>query len=75
MKAPEIRTMGPAEVQAKLEELNDSLVNLKMQHATKQLDNPNKLKEVRRDIARLLTVVPEQERAAHTKPKSEGEPK
>jgi large subunit ribosomal protein L29 len=63
MQASELRDLGSAELEEKLEELNEELFNLRFQHATGQLDNPRRLQQVRRDIARVKTVRRERELA------------
>lgn len=57
MKAKDLREMTSAELDAKLGELKTELFNLRFQHATKQLENPMKLVEVRKDIAKVMTVL------------------
>ena len=64
MKASEIRKMSAAELDAKLAGLKKDLFFLRMQHATNQLDNPVKIAEVKRDIARVKTIIREQQTAA-----------
>ena len=59
MKATEIRTMSAEDLQKKLNELKDELFHLRFQLAINQLDNPHKITEVKRDIARVLTVINE----------------
>ena len=59
MKATEIRKMSAAELETKLGELKKDLFMLRMQHATNQLDNPVKIREVKHDIARVKTVLAE----------------
>ena len=59
MKANEIRNMSSAELETKLGELKKDLFMLRMQHATNQLDNPVKIREVKHDIARVKTVLAE----------------
>ena len=59
MKAKEIREMSAAELETKIAELKKDLFNLRLQHATNQLDNTNKISEVKRDIARVNTVLRE----------------
>ena len=59
MKAKEIREMSAAELETKIAELKKDLCNLRLQHATNQLDNTNKISEVKRDIARVNTVLRE----------------
>ena len=61
MKASEIRKMSAAEQDAKLTGLKKDLFYLRMQHATNQLDNPMKIAEVKRDIARVKTIIREQQ--------------
>lgn len=64
MKAKEIRELSAEELQNKLAELKKDLFNLRLQHATNQLDNVNKITEVKRDIARVNTVLRELQLAA-----------
>ena len=64
MKASEIRKMSEAERNEKLASLKKDLFFLRMQHATNQLDNPLKIAEVKRDIARVKTIIREQQTAA-----------
>ncbi|HIS51876.1 MAG TPA: 50S ribosomal protein L29 [Candidatus Onthomonas avicola] len=59
MKAKEIRAMSATELDSKLLELKKELFNLRFQHATNQLDNPQKLVDVKRDIARVKTIIRE----------------
>lgn len=63
MKASEIRSMSQSEREAKKVELKQALFNLRFQHATGQLENPQKLKQTKRDIARVQTIIREEERA------------
>ena len=64
MKASEIRKMSAAELDEKLTGLKKDLFYLRMQHATNQLDNPMKIAETKRDIARVKTIIREQQTAA-----------
>ena len=64
MKASEIRKLSAAELSDKLVSLKKDLFFLRMQHATNQLDNPLKIAEVKRDIARVKTIIREQQTAA-----------
>ena len=64
MKASEIRKMSESELNEKLVSLKKDLFFLRMQHATNQLDNPIKIAEVKRDIARVKTIIREQQTAA-----------
>ena len=57
MKANEIRNLSVEELDKKLTELKKDLFMLRMQHATNHLDNPIKISNVRRDIARVKTVL------------------
>ncbi len=59
MKASIIREMSEKELQNKLVDLKNELFNLRFQHATGQLENPLKIKLVKRDIARVNTVISE----------------
>ena len=61
MKANEIRSMSVADLEAKLAELKKDLFMLRMHHATNHLDNPVKISAVRRDIARVKTVIREKQ--------------
>ena len=64
MKATEVRTMSVEQLNEKLDSLKKDLFFLRMQHATNQLDNPVKIAEVKRDIARVKTIIREQQTAA-----------
>ena len=63
MKANEVRKMSVSELEAKLGELKKDLFNLRLQHATNQLDNPLRIAEVKKDIARVKTIIREQQLA------------
>ena len=63
MTAKELREMTTAELETKLSELKKDLFFLRMQHATNQLDNPLKINLVKKDIARIKTVIREKETA------------
>ena len=64
MKAVELRALTYKELTEKLDEAKEELFNLRFQMVTNQLDNTARLGEVRREIARIKTVVREQEIAA-----------
>ena len=64
MKASEVRKMSAKELETKLMDLKKDLFQLRLQHATNQLDNPVKIAEVKRDIARVKTIIREQQTAA-----------
>jgi len=59
MKAGEIRELSLEEKQRKLNELKEELFNLRFQHEVGQLENPNKTKQIKHDIARVKTVLRE----------------
>ena len=59
MKAQEIKKLSVEELTKKLEELKKDLFMLRMQHATNQLDNPMQLANVKKDIARVKTIIRE----------------
>ena len=61
MKATEIRKMSTAELESKLADLKKDLFTLRMQHATNQLDNPLQIATVKKDIARIKTIIREKE--------------
>jgi large subunit ribosomal protein L29 len=63
MKATELADLDADELAAKLAEAKEELFNLRFQNVTGQLDNPNRLREVRKDIARVLTVMRQRELA------------
>ena len=57
MKASEVVKLSPAELEERLLGLKKDLFLLRMQHATNQLDNPIRISQVRKDIARVKTVI------------------
>ena len=61
MKASEVRAMSVQQLNEKLDALKKDLFFLRMQHATNQLDNPLKIAETKRDIARVMTMIREKE--------------
>ena len=61
MKANEVRKMSTSELETKLSDLKKDLFMLRMQHATNQLDNPVKIAAVKRDIARVKTIIREKQ--------------
>ncbi|MCC8074560.1 MAG: 50S ribosomal protein L29 [Clostridiales bacterium] len=64
MKATEVRGMTPAELETKLDELKKELFNLRFQNATNQLHNPGKIADVKKDIARVKTIIREKQIAS-----------
>ena len=61
MKIQEIKGMTNDELVAKLDSLKEELFNLRFRHATGQLENPNVLNSVKKDIARVKTILRERE--------------
>jgi len=64
VKAKAMREMSPEEIRERLQELREELFNMRFRNAMKQLDNPLKIREGRREMARLLTVLREKEQVA-----------
>jgi large subunit ribosomal protein L29 len=63
MKADEIRDFDDVEISARLKELREEQFKLRFQSSTMELENPRTLQRVRRDIARLRTILRERELA------------
>ncbi len=63
MKASELKDLSSAELEQKLAELKQELFNLRFQHAVNQLENPMRMKAVKKDIARIKTVLHKTENA------------
>ena len=61
MKVNEIRDMNPDEQVEKIKSLKEELFNLRFQHATGQLENPMRIREVKRSIAQIKTIQREAE--------------
>jgi large subunit ribosomal protein L29 len=59
MKSKDLRLLSEGELLEKAKELNEELFNLRFQHATGQLDNVMRVPQVKRDIARLKTILKE----------------
>ena len=59
MKANDIRKMSAEELENQLKELKSELFNLRFQHAINQLENPHKIVDVKKDIARVMTILRE----------------
>ena len=59
MKAKELREMTEVELNKKLADLKQELFNLRFQHAINQLDNPVRIDTVKKDIARVMTILAE----------------
>ncbi|GMB10009.1 LSU ribosomal protein L29P [Thermolongibacillus altinsuensis] len=65
MKAKEIRELTTAEIEQKIKALKEELFNLRFQLATGQLENTARIREVRKTIARMKTIIREREIAAN----------
>lgn len=63
MKAADLREMTMGELEKKLKDMRNELFNLRFQQATGQLKNYKRIREVKREIARILTVINEKKRA------------
>ena len=61
MKSSEIREMTSDDIQRKVTDLKEELFNLRFQHGAGQLENPQKMKQIKRDIARCRTIAREVE--------------
>ena len=59
MKVTELKKLSAEELEAKLKELKEELFNLRFQHAINQLENPHKISETKKEIARVMTVITE----------------
>ena len=67
MKAKEIVELTTAEIEQKIKALKEELFNLRFQLATGQLENTARIRQVRKDIARMKTIIREREIAANAK--------
>ncbi|MCH7824273.1 MAG: 50S ribosomal protein L29 [Acidobacteria bacterium] len=61
MKADTLRDLSPAELEAKSDELREQLLKLRFQQTTGQIESPQMLRSVRKDIARVMTILREKE--------------
>ena len=61
MKAAELREMTAVELTKKLSEQKEELFNLRFQHAINQLENPGRIEIVKKDIARVMTILAEKQ--------------
>ena len=66
MKAKEFRELTEVELQEKLKNLKEELFHLRFQNAVNQLENPMRIKAVKKDIARVLTVLREYQNSANS---------
>ena len=64
MKAAELRQLSESELQNRLDEAKSELMNLRFQNASGQLADSNRLSALRRDVARILTVLSERDMEA-----------
>ena len=64
MKASEFKELSVEELNERLSHLKEELFNLKFQHSTGQLENPMRIPQTKRDIARVVTVLKEKETAS-----------
>ena len=69
MRASHIRDLSAVELDTKMRELEEELFGLQLKRATNQLENPMKVRAVRRDLARLKTVERERAKAGATAPR------
>jgi len=67
VKASAIRDMTMDEIELRIGELREELFNLRFRNAMKQLDNPLKIRAGRRELARLITILRQKQRAAAAK--------
>ncbi|MCC6048150.1 MAG: 50S ribosomal protein L29 [Thermodesulfobacterium sp.] len=63
MKAKELRELSIPELKERLAKLREELMNLRFQKAIHRLENPMRIRQVRREIARVLTIIKEKERS------------
>ena len=64
LKVSEIKELGREEIERKLDETKEELFNLRFQNATGQLDNYKRIRELKRDVARIKTILREHEIAS-----------
>lgn len=73
MRAEEVREMTDGEIEARLEEVADELFQLRMRSTYEELENPMKIRQLRREIARLKTIRHERKRSAATDAEDRGD--
>ncbi|MFH2220105.1 MAG: 50S ribosomal protein L29 [Pseudomonadota bacterium] len=66
MKVSEMRELSPEEKQRKVADLKEELFNLRFQLGVGQLENPGKMKQIKRDIARAKTIIKETQQESET---------
>ena len=67
MRPEEVREMGDTDIAQNIEEMKDELFDLRMRTAYEELENPGRIRQIRRDIARLITIQRERETAREAK--------
>ena len=67
MRPEEVREMGDTDIVQTIEEMKDELFDLRMRTAYEELENPGRIRQIRRDIARLITIQSERETAREAK--------
>jgi len=65
MKAKELRELSIPELKERVAKLREELMNLRFQKSIHRLENPMRIRQVRREIARVLTILKEKERSAN----------
>jgi large subunit ribosomal protein L29 len=65
MKAKELRELSIPELKERVAKLREELMNLRFQKTIHRLENPMRIRQVRREIARVLTILKEKERSAN----------
>ena len=63
MKVKELRELTTEQINVKIEESKEEIFNLRMQQATGNLEKPSRLKELRKDVARMKTILAERKEA------------
>ncbi len=66
MKVSEIRNLSTEEIESKVKETKKELLNLRVKNATGSLEKPSKIKELRKDVARMLTILKERKNEVST---------
>ena len=66
MKVNEIRNLSNEEIETKVNETKKELLNLRVKNATGSLEKPSKIKELRKDVARMLTILKERKNEVST---------
>lgn len=67
MKATEVRLLTTLEIKERIEQDLDTMITLRFQHASSQLNDTSKLNKARRDVARMVTVLKERELSGEEK--------